>query len=126
MSTPPEQLPPAVDSPNQKMIAGVAYGLYALSLFGLLLPCIAAIIVNYIKVDDSLPLYASHHRWMIRTFWWGLLWSAIGAVLLLVLVGWAVLVAAWVWWIYRLIRGFLALMEEKPVLPADINRVAAP
>lgn len=109
-------LPPAVE-PEQKLIAGIAYGLYALSLFGLVLPSIAAIIINYIKRDTSTPLYRAHHNWMIHTFWWGLAWSIIGGVLSLVLIGWVVLFVVWVWWIYRLIRGFLALMENQPILP---------
>ncbi len=101
-------------NPDQKTVAGVAYGLYALGLFGFLLPSIVAVIINYIKVDDSLPLYASHHRWMIRTFWWGLLWCVVGAALLMALVGFLILGAVAIWWIYRLVRGFLALSENKP------------
>src|SRR5712692_9219036 len=101
-------------NPDQKTVAGVAYGLYALGLFGFLLPSIVAVIFNYIKVDDSLPLYASHHRWMIRTFSWGLLWCRVGAALLMALVDSLILGAVAIWWIYRLVRGFLALSENKP------------
>ena len=104
-------------NPDQKTIAAIAYGLYALGLFGFLLPSIVAVIINYIKVDDSLPLYASHHRWMIRTFWWGLLWCVVGAALLMALVGFLILGVVAIWWIYRLVRGFLALSENKPPTP---------
>lgn len=113
---PPPVLPPAVDA-DQKLIAGIAYGLYALSLFGLVLPSVAAIVINYLKRDTSTPLYRAHHQWMIHTFWWGLLWSIVGGVLSLVLIGWVVLFVVWVWWIYRLIRGFLALMENQSIVP---------
>jgi len=101
---------------DQRLIAGIAYGLYALALFGLLLPSIPAVIINYLKVNESLPLYASHHRWMVRTFWWGLLWTAVGTVLSLVVIGFVVLFVVWVWWLYRLIRGFLALLDNKPAI----------
>lgn len=57
----------------------------------------------------------SHFRWQIRTFWWGLLWGIVGTVLLLVLVGWLVLLAAGIWVIYRIVKGWLALSEGKPV-----------
>lgn len=112
----PHSAPPPVS--DQKLVAGICYGLYALSLFGLVLPSIAAIVINYLKRDMSTPLYRAHHHWMIRTFWWGLLWSLIGGVLSLAVVGWAVLFVIWVWWIYRLIRGFLALMENLAPQPS--------
>lgn len=105
---------PGVLDPNEKRIAAIAYGLYGLGLLGFLLPSIAAVIINYLKVDNSPRLYASHHRWMIRTFWWALLWVILGGILTVVLIGFAVLFAAAVWWIYRLLRGFLALSENKP------------
>jgi uncharacterized membrane protein len=52
---------------------------YILHLFGaaLALPSIIGLIINYIKRGDSGALLASHHSWMIRTFWWTLLWSVI-------------------------------------------------
>lgn len=115
--TPPPVLPPAAES-DQKLVVGITYGLYALSLFGLVLPVIAAIVINYLKRDMSTPLYRAHHQWMIRTFWWGLLWSLVGGVLSLAVIGWAVLFVVWVWWIYRLIRGFLALMENAAPQPS--------
>lgn len=105
---------------DQRLIVLIAYGLYGLALFGLLLPSIAAVILNYLKVDDSLPLYRSHHQWMIRTFWWALLWCVIGGVLAIVLIGWAVLFAAWVWWLYRMLRGVLAVLENKVVVPSAL------
>lgn len=104
---------------DQKTIALIAYVLYGLGVFGLVLPAIAAIIVNYIKVDDTLPLYSNHHRWMIRTFWWGLLWSFIGGALAFVGIGFVILFGVWVWWLYRIIRGALALNENKTVAPVS-------
>ena len=118
VGAPVETLPSPVQ-PEQKLIAGITYGLYALSLFGLVLPSIAAIIINYLKRDTTPPLYRAHHNWMIHTFWWGLAWSLIGGALSLIVIGWAVLFVVWVWWIYRLIRGFLALMENTVPLPSQ-------
>ncbi len=111
-----EHQPELAANPDQKTIVAIAYGLYALGLLGFLLPSIVALIINYIKVDDSLPLYASHHRWLIRTFWWGLVGCAVGAVLTVVVVGFLILGVTAVWWIYRLVRGFLALSENKAAL----------
>lgn len=110
--------PPFEIHRDQKLIAGITYALHALGILGTVVPVIVAIVVNYIKADDSLPLYQLHHRWMIRTFWWGLLWAVVGTALIIVLIGWAILFVVFVWWIYRLVKGFLALMDDRPVYPA--------
>lgn len=98
---------------NEKLIAGIAYGLYALGLFGVLIPSVIAVIINYIKVNDVSSLYQSHHRWMIRTFWWGLLWVIVGSILVWVFIGWLILAVTAIWWIYRIVRGVLALSENR-------------
>ena len=49
--------------------------------------------------------------WLIRTFWWSLLWNCLGWVLAVTLIGLPVALAIWVattiWVIYRVIRGYL-------------------
>ena len=102
---------------REKRIAGIAYALFALAVFGFWVPSIAGLVINYLKVDEASPLIANHHRWMIRTFWWGTLWLVIGVALLVVLVGYLVLGGLTIWWIYRVIRGFLALHEDRVVMP---------
>lgn len=101
-----------------KSITMVVYGLQALSfIWGL--PAIVGIIINYVKRDDAQgTIYESHFDWQIRSFWWGLLWAAIGAVLAIVLVGFVVMFIAWIWMIYRVVKGWLKLTEGKPVHPA--------
>ena len=121
MSLAPEQNTSAPSTPlpedlsRERVITLVAYGLYALTFVALLPATIVALVINYIKVTDAPALYASHHRWMIRTFWWGLGWSALGGVLIVAMVGFPILFAVYVWWIYRLVRGFLAIIDNKPI-----------
>lgn len=81
-------------------------------------PSIVAVILNYAKRDGARGTWLeSHFHWQIRTFWFGLLWCAIGAVLALTLVGIplavAVFAGAGLWVIYRIARGWLALAEGK-------------
>jgi uncharacterized membrane protein len=105
------------DDASATTLAWVAYGLYAAG-FLVGLTSIAAIILNYVKRDDVKGTLAeSHFEWQIRTFWWGLLWSLVGLVLMILLVGWLVLMADLVWVIYRLVVGALALNDRKPILP---------
>lgn len=101
-----------------KNVTMVVYALQALSFFWGV-PAIVGLIVNYVKRDDVRgTVYESHFDWQIRSFWWGLLWALVGAVLAVVLVGFAVLFVAWIWMIYRVVKGWLKLTEGKPVFPA--------
>ena len=109
----------------------VIYGLHAFSaLTGLLgaafivtaflsgWPSIIAVILNYVKRSDVRGTWLdSHFSWQIRTFWFAVLWVVIGAVLFATLIGipiaWIVWVITGIWVLYRIIRGWLALMSRK-------------
>jgi uncharacterized membrane protein len=81
-------------------------------------PSIIAVIINYVKRGEARGTYLeSHFRWQIRTFWFALLWCVIGGILFITLVGipLAIGVAAGVWTIYRIARGWLALRDRKPM-----------
>jgi uncharacterized membrane protein len=83
-------------------------------------PSIIAVIINYVKRDEVRGTFLdSHFSWQIRTFWWSLLWLAIGGVLILVLVGWAILGLTGLWILYRIIRGWLALMSRNAMPMPD-------
>jgi uncharacterized membrane protein len=103
------------DEKSLKTVATVVYALQAAGFF-IGITWIVAIVLDYVKKDDAKGTWLeSHFRWQIRTFWWGLLWGVIGAILLLVIVGWFVLMADAVWIIYRIVKGWLALAENKPI-----------
>jgi len=93
----------------------VIYALYAAS-FLLVITAIVAIVINYVKKGDVTGTFLeSHFRWQIRTFWFGLLWGVLGAIASLVIVGWFVLVANVVWIIYRIVKGWLLLNDNRPM-----------
>lgn len=93
----------------------VIYALYAAS-FLLVITAIVAIVINYVKKGDVAGTFLeSHFRWQIRTFWFGLLWGVLGAIASLVVVGWFVLVANVVWIIYRIVKGWLLLNDNRPM-----------
>lgn len=105
----PEQLA------SLRQITLVIYILYALSwLIGI--SAIVAIIINYVKREDAAgTLYESHFTWQIRTFWWALLWCVIGALSMVILVGFVILFAAAVWSIYRIVKGWLYWNDRRPM-----------
>jgi uncharacterized membrane protein len=98
-----------------KQLTLVTYLLYAASVF-VGVTAIVAVIINYLKRDDARgTIYESHFTWQIRTFWWGLLWSVIGALTVFLVIGFAILAANWLWLIYRIVKGFLNWNDGKPM-----------
>ncbi|MBK8062818.1 MAG: hypothetical protein IPK29_01050 [Betaproteobacteria bacterium] len=117
---------PATDpkADSLKTLTTVVYALQAAS-FVLGITAIIAVVLNYVKRDDVRGTWLeSHFRWQIRTFWFGMLWGAIGAVLMLVIVGWFVLVADGIWIIYRIVKGWLDLYDGKPMYRTAVARRA--
>lgn len=99
-----------------KKMALVGYILYALSII-IPFASIAAVILAYLKRSESRGTWVeSHFNWLIKTFWVGLIGTIIGIILMFVVIGWFVLLAVTIWVIYRIIRGWLALSENRPVI----------
>ena len=108
----PEQLA------SLKTLTLVVYALQAFS-FAWGVTAVVGLIVNLVKRDDVRgTVYESHFNWQIKSFWWGLFWLVVGLVLSMVMVGFLVLLVAWVWMIYRVVKGFLKLNDGLPVYPA--------
>ena len=98
-----------------KTLTMVVYALQVLSVF-VGITAIVGVIINYVKREDAAgTLYESHFDWQIRTFWWSLLWFAVGLALAVVLVGFLIMCAAGLWVLYRAIRGWVELTEIKPM-----------
>ena len=96
-----------------KSLTQAVYILYALSYFAGV-TAIVGIIINYVKKDEVAGTWLeSHFRWQIRTFWFGLLWAAIGAATFFILIGMAILFANFCWIIYRIVKGWLNLNDNK-------------
>lgn len=96
-----------------KNAAVIAYMLQGISfLFGVTF--IVAAFISYEKIGDAKGTWLeSHFLWQIRTFWYGLLWFIVGAVLALVVIGYVVIIGDVIWIMYRSIKGWLRLVDEK-------------
>jgi uncharacterized membrane protein len=120
-------------APSAVTIANVVYLLHGFAIVvGLLgtatvvgsfvgsVPSIVAVILNYLKMRDARGTWLeSHYRWQIRTFWYALLWVVAAAVLFFTLIGIplsvAILIAVSLWLVYRIARGWLRLVDRKPM-----------
>ena len=113
-------------------------GIYALHAFSLLTgilgtatvvgafltgwPSIIAVILNYVKRSEARGTWLdSHFRWQIRTFWYGLLWVGLCILFIVVtfgiglLIAWLPLIVVGLWFVYRIVRGWLALRDGRPM-----------
>jgi uncharacterized membrane protein len=115
------------------VLTHVIYGLHAVSLVtgiitaativGAFLtgwPSIIAVILNYAKRSEARGTWLeSHFRWQIRTFWFGLLWVALCVLFIVLTLGlglfiaWLPLGLVGLWFIYRIARGWLALVDGR-------------
>jgi uncharacterized membrane protein len=120
MSTPePTPVIEASIEPPKSLITitTVVYVLLAIGILPPFFPAfIAAVIINYVKRDDVRGTFLeSHFRWQIRTFWFGLLWLAVGVLTWLILIGYVITLANFIWIMYRIIKGWLDLVDRKPM-----------
>ena len=104
----------ATSSEQDRTLALVAYLLHLVGAIAGL-PSLIGLVLNYLKRDTSGSQLSSHHRWMIRSFWWALLWVCVGLLSLIFLVGWAILGIAWLWYLYRHVRGLIGLLDGAPM-----------
>lgn len=110
-----ENVTAADNAKSAKTLTTIIYALYAASFFSVI-TALVAIIINYVKKEDVAGTFLeSHFRWQIRTFWFGLLWGIVGAITMLIAVGWFVLIANGVWIIYRIVKGWLRLNDNRPM-----------
>ena len=129
----PERLVPIAPQVNLVLLTNIIYALHALSvIMGLIgsafvittfltgWPSIIAIIINYTKRNAVRDTYLdSHFNWQIRTFWFAFLWMIFAVILFITVLGIAlsyiITVGAGIWISYRIIRGWLALNEGRPM-----------
>ena len=85
-------------------------------------PSIIAVMLNYIKRSEVRGTWLeSHFRWQIRTFWFGLLWMFLCVIFIIVTFGigllfmWLPISLVGLWFVYRIIRGWVTLNENRPM-----------
>ncbi|MDP1653819.1 MAG: hypothetical protein Q8L56_13960 [Rhodocyclaceae bacterium] len=118
---------------GQRAWCHIMYGLHALSaLSGILTsasiigafvfgwPSIIAVIINYVTRSNVRGTWLdTHWRWQLRSFWYAALWLLVAGLLAVTLIGIpaAILVIAITgfWVLYRVIRGWTALLSRRPM-----------
>ncbi|MFN4327421.1 MAG: DUF4870 family protein [Limnobacter sp.] len=102
---------------SNRLVVLVAYVLGAIGLFTAFVPILIALILCYIKRPEAAgTIYESHFQWLIRTFWFGLLWFVVALVLMLIGVGFLLYWVLCAWLVYRFVKGLLRFSERKAVV----------
>ena len=96
-----------------KRVINVVYILQAVYfVFGITL--IIAVIIDYVKREDAENTWmASHIKWQIRSFWYTVLWTVLGGILIPAGIGFVILAAANIWLIYRIVKGWLKFIDKQ-------------
>ena len=104
--------PPA----ESRVLMHVVYGLHTLAWATVGTLALIALVINYIRRhDDPNPLHQAHHRYMIATFWWTLLWLVLTSplYLLFILPGLIAQGIVGLWYLYRCLRGWLRFVDRR-------------
>jgi uncharacterized membrane protein len=109
-----------------RTIGHISYALHAIVAVTAVLPgvqasillLLAAFVLDLVKKDDARGTWQeSHFKWRIRSVLWaGVLYVVtIPLWLLLVVPGWIAWIAISIWFLYRVVRGWLALNDRRPM-----------
>lgn len=121
--------PPPLDPEREaslRTIGIISYVLHAVVAIGALLPgvqasivlLIVAVIVDLVKRDDAAGTWqATHFSWRLRSvLWCGILYVVtIPLWFLFVIPGWIAWCAISIWFLYRIVRGWLAMNDRRPM-----------
>jgi uncharacterized membrane protein len=104
-------------TPGDRTLMHILYGLHTVAWASMGTLAVIAVILNYVKrTDETDAVYASHHNYMIATFWWTVMWLVITLPLYLLvwLPGAIAHSIVLLWYLYRCIRGWLRFTEGRP------------
>lgn len=86
---------------------------YALYLLGM--PFIGLIIALIKKSDAQNTFMASHFDWQVKTFLYSFIGMIIGGITAFILIGYLVILAVSIWYLYRCIKGILFIIDNKAI-----------
>ena len=109
-----------------RTLGHISYALHAVVAVGAVLPSfqpsilllVVAFVLDMMKKSDAQGTWQeSHFNWRIRSVVWaGILYVVTIPLWILLLVpGWIAWVAISIWFLYRVVRGWLALSDRRPM-----------
>jgi uncharacterized membrane protein len=111
----------ALPEAEEKKLGDLALAVYVLQAVGFVigLTWVVGAVINYVKIGEVRNTWLeTHFNWQLRTFWIGLAGLIAAWVLTIVKIGFLVGLGVTSWAIYRVVKGWLALNERKPMYPS--------
>lgn len=106
------------DDVNMAKGSGMAQLVYVLYLVSLAIgfTAIVGVVIAYVYRDEAPTWLGSHYHFQIRTFWIGIVYTAISFLLWLFLLGWLAGILMVVWLAIRCVKGLQLAQrgEEHP------------
>lgn len=106
----------APKSSSDRTVMHVLYGLHTAAWASMYTLAVVALVINYIRKSDEMDaIYSEHHRYMIGTFWWAMLWFVVTSPLYLAFFVPGVIASSIVglWYLYRCIKGWLRFTDNR-------------
>ncbi len=113
-------------NPSLKTVGHISYLLHTIVAVGAVLPgvqasvalLIVAFVIDLFKKDAAIGTWQeSHFRWRIRSVLWagGLYLLTLPLWLLFLLPGWIAWGLVSIWFLYRVVRGWMSLNRNQPM-----------
>ncbi len=105
-----------IKSSSNRTVMHILYGMHTVAWASAGMLAVIALIVNYIaRSDETDGLFREHHSYMIRTFWWTIVWCALSSPLFMAfffpgVFAWSVI---GFWYLYRCIKGWLRFANNR-------------
>ena len=105
-----------IKSSSNRTVMHILYGMHTVAWASAGTLAVIALIANYIaRSDESDGLFREHHSYMIRTFWWTIVWCVLTSPLFIAFFlpgafAWGVI---GLWYLYRCIKGWLRFSNSR-------------
>lgn len=110
----PPRVPARWDPPDTTLLH-IIYALYA-GFFVVGITPVVGVVLAYLKRPEAEGSWqVSHYTWLIRTFWIGLAFMVVGGLATVVLVGFLIMFLGGVWFLYRIIKGWILLGQLRAI-----------
>jgi len=89
--------------------------IYILFLANIVVPFLGLIgvVMAYVNKADAPEWLQTHYQFQIRTFWIGLLYVMVGAILSVIIIGWFIIFFTIVWMVIRCVKGMKSLDAQE-------------
>ena len=99
---------------QDKTQALISYVLLILGSFTGIFWFIGGVWAFFKRNDARQGRFYGHFSNILSVFIYGLIWSILGLILSVVIVGYFILAASFIWVIYRVVKGIALLTSDKP------------